>query len=417
MFGIFLVMVVALVGGLIAFVGDRVGMRVGRKRLTLFGIRPKYTSIAIAVLTGILTAVATLGILSAASENVRIAVFHLTQTLRNLDQATARNLKLKAEYDRVNAARLEVTDKWRAAQAELDGINEKIAYLSGARHRAESALAAASAELSKTASDLTQAKEQYAQAMADLTAAKKEIEFVQQRKDNLESAIAILENQIESLSTQREYLGTGVVDFATQPIILHLGEVLVAGVVEPGRSFDELEGMVSEMLRRADRLARDRGATIENKNIGTKVDVLRWSEAYQLLFDLEGPAVLRVVSGTNTIAGRPAFVYLEVLPDKVAFQAGEVVARIIVNSQDSLDQIFASLVGELLPAARKAAETAGMVSANGGTPVPELPFASLREAATQAMALEGAVEIRLVATRDLKRAGDSLALAAVVEKK
>ena len=37
---IFLVLIV--MGGVIAFLGDRIGSKVGKKRMTLFGLRPKF---------------------------------------------------------------------------------------------------------------------------------------------------------------------------------------------------------------------------------------------------------------------------------------------------------------------------------------------------------------------------------------
>ncbi|MGB9652248.1 MAG: DUF3084 domain-containing protein, partial [Candidatus Cybelea sp.] len=42
--------------GAVAYVGDRVGHQVGRKRLSLFGIRPRYTSTIVAIATGMFIA-------------------------------------------------------------------------------------------------------------------------------------------------------------------------------------------------------------------------------------------------------------------------------------------------------------------------------------------------------------------------
>ena len=42
--GIAMFFVLMLMGGLIAFLGDKIGSKVGKKRMTLFGLRPKYTS-------------------------------------------------------------------------------------------------------------------------------------------------------------------------------------------------------------------------------------------------------------------------------------------------------------------------------------------------------------------------------------
>ena len=75
--GLLVVIIIIVMAGAIAYVGDRVGHQVGRKRLTLFGLRPKYTSTIVAVGTGMLIAlIVTLGAL-AASSYVRTAFFRL----------------------------------------------------------------------------------------------------------------------------------------------------------------------------------------------------------------------------------------------------------------------------------------------------------------------------------------------------
>jgi len=40
MYGFTLILTLVVVGGVIAYIGDRLGMNVGRKKLTLFGLRP-----------------------------------------------------------------------------------------------------------------------------------------------------------------------------------------------------------------------------------------------------------------------------------------------------------------------------------------------------------------------------------------
>ena len=43
MYGVLLIVVVIGLSGLIAYLGDRIGMKVGKRRISLFGLRPKYT--------------------------------------------------------------------------------------------------------------------------------------------------------------------------------------------------------------------------------------------------------------------------------------------------------------------------------------------------------------------------------------
>jgi hypothetical protein len=89
---IFFVMVFA--GG-VAYVGDRVGHQVGRKRLTLFGIRPRYTSTIVAVGTGMVIAlVVTLGAIFA-SNQVKTAFFQLSSINAQITQLQAREADLE----------------------------------------------------------------------------------------------------------------------------------------------------------------------------------------------------------------------------------------------------------------------------------------------------------------------------------
>ena len=53
LYGFVLILTIAILGGLIALLGDRLGMRMGKRKLSLFGLRPKYTSMVITVITGL----------------------------------------------------------------------------------------------------------------------------------------------------------------------------------------------------------------------------------------------------------------------------------------------------------------------------------------------------------------------------
>ena len=55
--GIATILMIIVVAGAIAYFGDRVGHVVGRRRMTLFNLRPKYTSTIFAVGFGMLIAV------------------------------------------------------------------------------------------------------------------------------------------------------------------------------------------------------------------------------------------------------------------------------------------------------------------------------------------------------------------------
>jgi uncharacterized protein (DUF3084 family) len=73
-----------LVSGLVAFVGNLVGRAIGRRRLAVFGLRPRYTAQAITVITGMLITVVTLAVVLLVSNDARQALFHLQEIRRQI---------------------------------------------------------------------------------------------------------------------------------------------------------------------------------------------------------------------------------------------------------------------------------------------------------------------------------------------
>lgn len=109
MFALQTISIVILVSGLIAFVGDRVGHFIGRKRLTVFNLRPRHTAIAITVITGSMIAVFTGAILFTLSSDVRTAIFGLdklkatiSESSKELEGIKKDKGKMLADIDRLN---------------------------------------------------------------------------------------------------------------------------------------------------------------------------------------------------------------------------------------------------------------------------------------------------------------------------
>ncbi len=93
------VLAIMVFAGLIAFVGDRVGHQVGRKRLTLFNIRPRYTSTIVAISTGMVIAlIVTLGAILA-SEQVKTAFFKLSSINQQISQLQTQEKELEKKVN------------------------------------------------------------------------------------------------------------------------------------------------------------------------------------------------------------------------------------------------------------------------------------------------------------------------------
>ena len=78
-----------IVSSLVAWVGDVVGMKLGKKRITFLNLRPKHTSRIISIMTGIGIAIFTLFVISIASEPVRTALFSMNYVQNQITSLTA----------------------------------------------------------------------------------------------------------------------------------------------------------------------------------------------------------------------------------------------------------------------------------------------------------------------------------------
>ena len=117
-YGLQLVLVLVVLGGLIAYLGDIVGMRVGRGRLSLFGLRPKHSSIIITVATGALIAAVSLTVIALASKPVQTALFRLEEIQAELAQTSEALRASEEELEELKAA-------LDAAAAELDAVRRE----------------------------------------------------------------------------------------------------------------------------------------------------------------------------------------------------------------------------------------------------------------------------------------------------
>ena len=87
-------LIISIIAGsaALAYAGDVLGFKYGKQRISIFGLRPRYTSRLITAFTGMLISVVVLTILSFFSESVRTALFKMNALQQEL-QTTALNLE------------------------------------------------------------------------------------------------------------------------------------------------------------------------------------------------------------------------------------------------------------------------------------------------------------------------------------
>src|SRR5690554_4685206 len=188
-------------------------MRIGRRRLTLFGLRPKHTSVVITVATGILIVAASLALLTIASEEVRTALFRMQEiqqalaTTRLQYEGVVEELsRQQAELERTQAQRDAATHELALAEERLERIG------------AEYEQVVAALEEAQDNRDVTRQRVANLQQIGEEL--QRRIEEMQARIVQMDAEIEGLEAQIRAANLQLDLVRGGELAFRAGDIVL-----------------------------------------------------------------------------------------------------------------------------------------------------------------------------------------------------
>ncbi|MBE9061272.1 DUF3084 domain-containing protein [cf. Phormidesmis sp. LEGE 11477] len=126
MTGFILLFAVACLGGVIATVGDRIGMKVGKSRLSLFNLRPRQTATLVSVVTGMVASFSTLMLLIALDGQLRKGLFQLDDIQQDLSEAQSDLESAVAEREVVEGTLEESRELQTEAQDRLRQTNRSL---------------------------------------------------------------------------------------------------------------------------------------------------------------------------------------------------------------------------------------------------------------------------------------------------
>jgi len=146
---IFLALIIILVSGLIAYVGDLVGRKMGRKRLSLLGLRPRHTAIVISVGVGMLIALLTLTTLLIINKSIREAFLTLDQVKADLRTQTQELQKTERDLQSAKGDFALASRDLSSTRQQLTGSQKKLHYSMGQLRGKQRELALTNSNLRK----------------------------------------------------------------------------------------------------------------------------------------------------------------------------------------------------------------------------------------------------------------------------
>jgi len=228
-----LIFMLIIGSGLLSWLGDVIGMKFGKRRISLFGLRPKDTSHVITAFTGVSITVLILFILASFSEDVRTTLF-----------------SLKYIQNQLYESRVNLMESRNEAENALIELENSLYSLS----QQEAALEKSRAEV-----DLLN---------FSLNTLRNDKQLLEDERNQLQYNVGLLRNEAEDLRSSLERIREGT-------IVIRVHEALAQDVVPPHTSSADVAAIIDDMrVQAAENTAEKFGTLPENTVITIDKDAL-----------------------------------------------------------------------------------------------------------------------------------------------
>jgi uncharacterized protein (DUF3084 family) len=458
---VFLILLVLLLSGLIATMGDRIGTKVGKARLSLFNLRPKKTAVLVTILTGMLISASTMGLLLLVSRGMRDRLLNFEKIRLGLrrDAEAAQTLlgKANTELEKANTDKVEVQKQVKRerqrVQVELRRINTSLKgalarqqQTEALRQRVEQqrnqiqgqlirvsdqafALRSDIGRLDRDRQILLQQRNQVAAQIAqrdqEIRRRNQELirrdQLVQQRDRAIQTRDQVIvqrENRLKTLEEQQNFLQNELNQLETLamdsqvalrggiPVILRDQSLTLAVVQAQGPS--QAREAIDAVLANANQFAFVR---IQPPGISPTERILQIepTEVERLLARIgDGSAyAVRVIAAANYLKGeslddrRGLRVFIQVAPNRVIFKPDAVVMQqSLKNPELQTRDELQEWLDQLISQANFYAKQQGMWASTSN-----IRYPSFEAVIQQLRQSTGPTEVRVIAAEEAKVAG------------
>ena len=366
MSGWLLILALLVLGGVLSTLGDRLGSRVGKARLSLFNLRPRDTAVVITALTGALISAVSLGLLLLVSERLRVGLFELDQI-----QARLRDSRAALERNRQEL----IHSRGEVAQAQ-QGRTQALRSRSQAlviRDRALASSRQAQAEQRKAQAGLAGAEQQVAGLRRELQPLQQERRRLEGERERLSKDVRARDSEIRrteaELKKVRERIAAGakeLKDLETNVIALRRGDVVIASgqplasakvrLQEPGQARSVIDALLQQANLAAFRLLLPEQRPDRQILLVPRNDI----ERLEQLIRKSGTWVVSIRSASNVVRGEQRVLgFPDVRPNRPVVRRGEVLARTALEGDERRPEEVRNRLNLLLAAAFARAQRQG----------------------------------------------------------
>ncbi|MCK4309322.1 MAG: DUF3084 domain-containing protein [Candidatus Atribacteria bacterium] len=308
MYSFILISTLIIISGLIAFIGDWMGFRIGKKRVTIFGLRPHYTAVFITIITGILIAVITVTILTISSNDVKTALFG------------------------------------------MEALKEELAYLSREVEIRNLQLSTAQKNLQETSAQLQEMEDKYQKLSSDIKEKTDQLEALLLVREKLIEEKEKLGQEVEELNAAVKALYSGIAWIREGEVIFGSDEQIALTIVQGGRPIEEVrEELIRFLNETSDRVLAMGAEKDERTNQVFIIAQQEFEDIVQKIYnnDSNKEWIVRLLSSINVVKGEPVVARFVLLENKLVFKIDEEIISEEIESSEIPGEVEKKLLSLL----------------------------------------------------------------------
>ncbi len=352
MSGWLLILALLVLGGVLSTLGDRLGSKVGKARLSLFNLRPRDTAVLITVLTGSLISAVSLGLMLLVSQQLRVGLFQLDQIQARLRESRS---ALRSSQTELRRSRVELE---RARGTRIEAERSRDEALSSQRH-ARGQLKDAEQRVDHLRQELQPLQRQRVRLERERDRLSRDVRGRDAEIQRTEAELASVRSRITAGEKELKSLERNVIALRRGDVVIASGQPLATAKV-PGQRPGQAQDVINALLRQANASAFQ--LLLPGQAANRQILLVPRDDISRLagLLAQPGSWVVSIRSAANVVRGEQRVLgFPDLRPNRIVVRQGEVMARTALEPDVRAPDEVRSRLNLLLAAAYAKAQRQG----------------------------------------------------------
>ncbi len=362
MSGWLLILALLLLGGVLSTLGDRLGSKVGKARLSLFNLRPRRTAVVITALTGSLISAVSLALMLLVSERLRVGLFELDQLQARLRDGRTALARSGAELRRSQADLERTRTELRRSQSELARADQGRRQAQAGQQQAVASLAQAEARVGVLRRELEPLQREQRRLEAERNRLSREVRGRDAEIRRTETELAGVRRRIEASAKELKDLEGNVIALRRGDVVIASGQPLSSAKVRLERPGQARE-VINALLQQANLLAFRQLLPGQPANRQILLVPRGDIERLEQMLRKPGTWVVSIRSASNVLRGEQRVLgFPDLRPNRRVVKEGEVMARTVLEGDERSPEEVRNRLNLLLAAAFAKAQRQGTLT-------------------------------------------------------